>query len=117
MPTQEAQSSLENDKYKKCAEELEQELKAITLKADGQSNEAKFLIENLTKENESLRDRHASLEQAQEKLIELQGKTSSLETENIGLQAQLESTNAKVRLLEEEMAVVKIQMGEEISRG
>ncbi len=74
------------------------------------------LIETLTKENESLKSQQANLEQAQHKLIELQGEASGLKTENTGLKTQLESTHAKARLLEEEMAAVKIQMGEEISR-
>ncbi len=96
MRSGEEKSSLEDEAYKKRAKELEDELRAITLKADRQSDEARHLIETLTKENESLKSQQANLEQAQQKL--------------------LESTNAKARLLEEEMAVVKIQMGEEISR-
>ena len=74
------------------------------------------MIETLTKENESLKSQQADLEQAQQKLIELQGEASGLKTENLNLQTQLESTNAKVHLLEEQMTAVKIQMGEEISR-
>jgi chromosome segregation ATPase len=115
LPTQKADSFSENDTYKKHAQELEDELRAITVKADGQSNEAKDLIETLTKENESLKIQQANLELAQQKLIEVQGEASNLKTENINLQTRLESADAKVHFLEQEMAAVKIQMGDEIS--
>jgi len=117
LPTQEAvRPSPEDEAYKKRAQELEDELLAISKKAAGQSDEAKQLIENLTKENEALKNQQADLIQAQQKLVEIQGEASNLKTENISLQTQLESTNAKVSLLEDQMAAVKIQMGEEISR-
>ena len=38
------------------------------------------MIETLTKENESLKDHQADLEQAQQKLTELQGEASNLKT-------------------------------------
>jgi chromosome segregation ATPase len=116
MPTQPAVTPLENENYKQRAQELENELKIISQKADGQSDEAKKMIESLTQENESLRAQKADLEQAEHKLDELQGEASNLKFENASLQTQLESTNAKVQLLEEAMAAVKLQMGEEISR-
>ena len=96
---------------------LKKELRAISVKkAEGQSDEAKQMIETLTKENESLKSQQANLEQAQQKLTELQGEASGLKTENLSLQTKLEATTAQVRLLEEQMTAVKIQMGEEISR-
>jgi len=73
VPSEVKQTSLEDEVYKKRAKELEDELRAVTLKADGQSDEARQMIETLTKENESLKN-------------------------------QLEPTNAKVRLLEEEIS-------------
>ncbi|MBF0571912.1 MAG: hypothetical protein HQL12_08605 [Candidatus Omnitrophica bacterium] len=114
--SQDKQPSLEDDAYKKRAHELEDELRAISQKADGQSDEAKQLIESLTKENESLKSQQADLAQAKQRLTELEGESANLKVENIDLQTQLGSTNAKVHFLEEEMAAVKIQMGEEISR-
>ena len=80
------------------------------------SQEARKMIEDLTKENESLKSQQADLIQAQEKLVELQKETDHLQTENTTLQTQLDSSHDKVRLLEEEMAAVKIQMGEEIAQ-
>ncbi len=116
LPTQEVQSPLGDDPYKKRVQDLEEELRTISQKATSQSDEAKQMIETLTKENESLKSQKANLEQAQQKLIELQNEASGLKTENTGLQVQLESANAKVRFLEEEMATVKIQVGEEVSK-
>jgi len=116
LPTQEAQPSKEDDAYKKRAQQLEDELLAISKKADGQSGEAHQLIQTLTKENELLKSRQVDLELAQQKLTEIQGEAANLKSENINLQTQLDSTDAKVRLLEEQMTAVKIQMGEEISR-
>ncbi len=116
LPTEVLKTSLEDDVYKKRAQELENELRTISIKAEGQSIEAKQMIEALTNENESLKVQQANLEKAQQKLIELQKEALSLNSENTTLQSQLESTNAKVCLLEEQMAAFKIQMGEEISR-
>ena len=116
LPTQEVRSPIEDDAYKKRAQALEDELRIISQKADGQSSEARQMIETLTKENESLKIQQANLEQAQAKLTALQSESSQLKTENINLQTQLESTNAKVHLLEEQMAAVQIQMGDEINR-
>jgi len=116
LPTQEAVTPLEDDSYKKRAQELEDELRTISQKAQDQSSEAKQMIETLTQENESLKSQKADLEQAQQKLVELQQESSKLNTENLNLESQLETTNAKVRLLEEQMTAVKLQMGEEISR-
>jgi chromosome segregation ATPase len=116
LPTQKVQSPLGDDAYKKRAEELEEELKSIAQKAEGQSDEAKKMIEDLVEENESLKSQKDNLEQAQQKLTELQGEAVSLQTENAGLQSQLQTTNAQVRLLEEQMTSFKLQMGEEISR-
>lgn len=116
MPTQPVVVPLENDTYKKRAQELEEELKTISQKAEGQSLEAKQMIETLTEENESLKRQKANLEEAQLKLTELQTEATSLKTDNAGLQTQLDTTNAKVQLLEEQMAAFKLQMGEEISR-
>ena len=87
----------------------------ISQKKDGQSEEARQMIETLTKENESLKSRQADLEKGQQGLTELQGEASNLKIENLKLESQLESANAKARLLEEEMAAVKTKMGDEIS--
>ncbi len=84
VPSEVKQSSLEDEKYKKRAQELEDELLAISKKADGQSTQARQMIKTLTEENESLKSQQANLEQAQQKLIE--------------------SSNAKARLLEEEIS-------------
>jgi chromosome segregation ATPase len=70
---------------------VEDELRAVIQKAEGQLNEAKQRIEILTKENESFKDQQAKLEQDQQKLV-------------LGLQTQLESTNEKARFLEEEIS-------------
>jgi chromosome segregation ATPase len=85
---------------------LEDELRAVIQKAEGQLNEAKQRIEILTKENESFKDQQAKLEQDQQKLV-------------LGLQTQLESTNEKARLLEEEISRANEKarlLEEEISR-
>ena len=49
----EKRPSLEDEIYKKRAQKLEEELLAVSQKADGESDEAKQTIETLTKENES----------------------------------------------------------------
>lgn len=81
-----------------------------------QPDETKNLIESLTKENESLKSQQDNYQETQQKLTELQGEASNLKIDNLRLQTQLESSHAKVRLLEEAMADLKIQMGDEISR-
>lgn len=116
LPVQEVQISPEDEAYKKKALELEGELRAISQKADGQSEEAKQMIKALMLENDSLKSRQAELEEAQQKLDEIQKEASQLKFDNMGLQSQLETANAKVHLLEEEMASFKFQMTEEISR-
>lgn len=116
LPVQDVRSPLEDDVYKKRAKELEDELRAISHKADNQSGEARQMIESLTKENELLKKQKADLEQAKQKLMELQTEASGLKTDNASLQVQLESANIKVRFLEEEIASFKMQMGEEISK-
>ena len=107
---------LGDDAYKKRAQELEDKLLAIAASADKQSDEAKQLIADLTEENESLKANQDELEGAQQKLLALEQEASGLKAENSALQTQLESTNAKVRLLEDQMAAVKVQMGDEIVR-
>jgi len=116
LPLQEVPSTPEDEAYRKRAQKLEDELLAISKKAAGQSDEAQQMIGSLTKENEELKSQKVNLEQAQQKLSEMQGETAHLKSENISLQNELETTNAKVHFLEEEMAAIKIQMGEEISR-
>jgi chromosome segregation ATPase len=116
LPTQEVQSPIEEEDYKTRAKELENELQIISQQATVQSSEAKKLIEVLTKENESLKAQQADLAEAQQKLNEVQGEAAGLKSDNVNLQTQLEATDAKVRLLEEQMAAVKIQMGDEIAR-
>jgi predicted nucleic acid-binding Zn-ribbon protein len=114
IPIEDPQSSLENEQYKKRAEALEEELRTINLQANGQSQEAQRLITTLTEENQALKSQQANLQQAQQKLDQLESEASGLRTDNANLQVNLEVTNTKVRLLEEEMAAVKVQMGEEI---
>jgi chromosome segregation ATPase len=109
-------SPLQDDNYKIRAKELEDELRSISQKAETQSQEAKLLIDTLTKENQFLKEQKADLLEAQQKLDEVNQESSGLKVENAGLQAQLESANGKLKLLEEEFAVVKLQMGEEISK-
>ena len=116
VPEQPPQPSPEDIAYKKRAQQLEDELLAISKMANGQSDEARQLIVNLTKENESLKGEKAALEEAQQKLTALEQAAENLKTENVSLQFQLESTSAKVQLLEDQMTAVKLQMGEEISR-
>jgi len=122
LPTQEVQVPLEaptpaeEDAYKKRAQELEDELRTISQNAEKQSDVAREMIINLSKENQLLKAQQSELEDAKQKLTVMEGESSGLKTENINLQTQLETTNGKVRLLEEEMTSVKIQMGEEISR-
>jgi len=108
--------SPEDDAYKKRARQLEDELLSISHKAIGQSEEARRMVEALTEENESLKRQKVGLEEAQEKLNSLQAEASQLKAENGSLQTQLESTDAKVHFLEEEMAAFKVQMGDELSR-
>ncbi len=105
-----------DDTFKKRAQELEEELKKISQKAQDQSTEAKQMIDNLTKENDALKSQKASLQDAQTKLIQVESEANHLKIQNTGLQTQLDATNAKVQLFEEQMAAVKIQMGDEIAR-
>jgi DNA repair exonuclease SbcCD ATPase subunit len=116
LPVQASQYVAGEDVYKKRAQELEEELLGISKKAEAQSVEAQQMIEDLTKENESLKIQQANLIQAKEKLSALQTETDLLHTENSSLQGQLESTQVKLRFLEEEMTAVKLQMGDEITR-
>ncbi len=51
-----------DESYKKRSQELGEEIRTITLKADGQSNEARHRIEALTKDNESLKSQQADLQ-------------------------------------------------------
>ncbi|MDE2027975.1 MAG: hypothetical protein KGJ11_05505, partial [Candidatus Omnitrophica bacterium] len=106
----------QEDIYKQRAEELENELKSISEKAEAQSGEAKQMIQTLTEENESLKLEKAKMELAQQKLGELQGEASALKTENTQLQTQLGSANARMQQLEQEMAAFKVQMGQEIEQ-
>jgi len=116
LPTQASKYVAGEDIYKKRARELEEELLNISKKAEGQSNEARQMIETLSQENESLKIQQANLTQVQQKLTELETQTDHLHTENSALQTQLDSSNTKVQALEVEMAAVKIQMGEEIAQ-
>ena len=116
LPVQETQTLAEGQTYDKRSRELEDELLTISKKADSQSDEALKMVETLTKENEFLKSQEAYLHEAQQKLEKLQGEASGLKLDNAALQIQLESTNEKVHLLEEQMAAVKAQMGEEITR-
>jgi len=106
----------QEDTYKKRAQELEEELVGISKKAEEQSQEARQMIEDLTRENENLRIQQANLVQAEQKLAGFKSESEHLQTENIALQTQLDSTVARMRLLEEEMTAVKLQMGEEITK-
>ncbi|MBF0504960.1 MAG: hypothetical protein HQL14_07655 [Candidatus Omnitrophica bacterium] len=116
LPTQPVKYVAGDDIYKKRAQELEDELRGISTKAEVQSQEAKQMIASLSEENESLKAQKADLLKAQEKLDSLKNETDHLHVENTALQTQLDSSNAKVRILEQEMAAVKLQMGEEIAR-
>ena len=116
LPTQEAAVNPDEEKYKLRAQHLEDELLAISKKAAGQSDEAQQLIQSLTLENEPLKAKQDDFQKAQDVLSALQGEASVLKVENLKLESLLESTNAKAKLLEEEMAALKVQMGEEISR-
>ena len=104
------------DAYKKRAEELEEELKTIAQKARGQSDEAKQMIETLTMENAQFKKQKIELDLLQVRLGDLEAESSSLKTENVNLQQQLDLSNTKVQQLEHEMMAVKLQMGDEISR-
>jgi len=116
LPTQSTQTLYGDNAYKHRFQELEDELLNISKKAESQSYEARVMIENLSKENELLKKEKVDLEAAQQKLNELQSEASGLKIQNDSLQTQIEETNAKVRLLEDQMMAVKLQMGEEISR-
>jgi len=116
LPVQPVQNILDDESYKKRALELKDDLLAISEKADGQSDEARQLIETLTKENESLKSQKAEIEEAHQRLLDMQGEASSLKLDNVKLETQLETVSAQVRLLEEQMEAVKVQMGEELSR-
>ncbi len=106
----------EDDRYKQRAQDLEDELKTITQKAEDQSHQAQGMIEDLTKENESLKIQQIKLEEAQRHLSQLQDEASQLKTDNAGLQSQLDLAHAQVKLLQEQMAAFQSQMQEEISR-
>ncbi len=116
LPTQEVKAPLEDDTYKKRSLELEEELRAITKKAEEQSDVAREMILTLTKENQTLKNQQSDLEEAQAKLSAFEGEVNGLKTENTNLQTQLDETTSKVRLLEEEKAALKIQMTEEIAQ-
>ena len=104
------------DVYKKRAQELEEELLAVSKKAQDELARARQTIEDLTKDNEALKDKQSDLIQAQQKIVELQKETDHLHTENSTLQAQLDSSVVQVRFLEQELATVKAQMGDQIAQ-
>ena len=104
------------DVYKKRAQELEEELLAVSQKAQDELARARQTIEDLTKDNEALKDKQPDLIQAQQKIVELQKETDHLHTENSTLQAQLDSSVVQVRFLEQELATVKAQMGDQIAQ-
>ena len=115
-PLPSMEPSVDEMAYKNRVAELENELESIALKAEDQTREANKLIETLSAENEALKTDKAGVEEAQQKLAELQGEASTLKVDNLNLQTQLETSGARVRLLEEQMDVVKMQMGEELAR-
>jgi len=94
--------SVTEDTYKKRTQELEEELLALAKKAKDELAQAHQTIEGLIHDNEALKIQQAALSQAQQKILELQ--------------TQLDSSTLKARSLEEEMAAVKTQMGEDLVR-
>ena len=89
----EKRPSLEDEIYKKRAQKLEEELLAVSQKADGESDEAKQTIETLTKENESLKSEKANLEY---ELIKARAQTSALERVSSNYKIQLEELKARI---------------------
>jgi len=116
LPVQDTKIALENEAYQNRIKELEDQLNGISQKAEGQSVDAKRMIEDLKKENDTLKIQQTNLMQAKEKLDLLTQEASDLKNVNSTLQTQLETASGQVRLLEEQMTAVKLQMGEEISR-
>ena len=125
VPSEVKQTSLEDEVYKKRAKELEDELRAVTLKADGQSDEARQMIETLTKENESLKNQleptnakvrlleeallsapkpevdqalHQELEILKYELIKARAQSSGLERVSFNYKNQLEDFLKKVNV-------------------
>jgi len=110
------QYSPTEDVYKKRAQELEEELLAVSKKTEDQMALARQTIEDLTKDNEALKNQQADLIRAQEKIVELQKETDHWHTENSTLREQLDSSVVKVRFLEQELSAVKTQMGGQVAQ-
>jgi chromosome segregation ATPase len=115
--TRDIEERLQDAPYQARIEELEEELREISEKAVGQSQEALNMIDALNKENEALKiekekflsDHQAAIEHAGEQV-------SKLREDNTALQGELDGAHSKVRFLEEEVLAVKKQMGEELAR-
>lgn len=112
-----AESSLQEKEYKRRVEELEAELRSISEKGVSQAQQAMTMVDQLTKENDELKaERFKQTQEKAQELISLQQQTEQLGRDNSELQVQLESSQAKIASLQEEAAVIRKTMAEDLAR-
>ncbi len=96
----------------KHVEDLEEEMRLISEKAVAQAQQAMARIDTLTKENEKLKTEAQQGHKA--RMVETQQSLDRLREDNSSLQGQLEAQQAKVKELQDEIAVVRKHMGDEL---
>ena len=110
--------SMQEQEYKAKVENLEEELRAISEKGVAQAQEAMTMIEKLSKENETLKNfksQEAAIQN--EDLALAQKQAEQLHQDNGLLQAQLVSSQEKVRQLQEEAVAIRQRMEDELASG
>lgn len=94
--------------YKKRAEDLEEELRQISDRSLAQAKEAMAMIEKLTRENDELKtQKQSSGSLEQEQLATAQKEVDQLRTNNASLQNQLETTETRLKQIEEEIVAIR----------
>lgn len=96
--------------YRKRVEELESELKEISDKGTMQASDAIALIDQLTKENQSLKMKNFETGDNDAKFLEVQQQADQLRQDSFVLSNQLELAHTKVSELEQEAMLIKQAM-------
>ncbi len=96
----------------KHVEGLEEEMRLMSEKAVARAQEAMARIDALTKENEKLKTETQQGHKA--RMVETQQSLDRLREDNSSLQGQLETGQAKVKELQDEIVAVRKQMGDEL---
>ncbi len=102
--------------YQKKIEALEEELNAIAQKTASQAQETLGVIDVLTKENEALKNEQQKVQKQDGSLEQAQQEVEDLRRDNMVVQDQLQSSQAKLRELQEEMTALRQQMADELAQ-